>query len=371
MCARWALDALFSSLDDDRPAAAEDGDASRMDVDVWPNNKRRTATTASASGGDSNDAKKWRLTTLAERGVAASAGLTGAVEPDQRLKLRHQSEDTSVDLARLVRVTLSPNPADGVFQGLTPALRELSICDSPRFYCVSEYTNTFYRTPILRCRDALHIFRKLSYGADAAANLERLELVVRGTETEIEDEMELYAFVAAACPRLHVLELHRYRNVLDPRDASVAVPLARQQDAIADGLQGFRSISYLRLNLDLPQQRHTIDSYFRFLDELDVHAERVARALPWLDAIVLLHENFADRYAWQPWTVLPGGGVLRSPEPHYIERHVSPSCDARRWLTTAQLRYGMDATRSLVYMLCCCNMSMFNSSPRAAQVHSK
>ncbi|EJD37650.1 hypothetical protein AURDEDRAFT_188020 [Auricularia subglabra TFB-10046 SS5] len=228
-------------------------------------------------------------------------------------------KDAFVDLARLVRVTLSyPNPVDGVFRGLTPALRELSIRDSPRFYWITEHSNSFYRTPILCCRDALHIFRQLSDGADAASNLERLELVVRATETEIEDEMELYAFVAAACPRLRVLELHRYRNVLDPRDVRVAIPL----DAIADALQGFRSLSHLRLNVDLPLQWHTPDSYPRFVDELDELAARVARALPWLDTFELFHMNFADRYTWQPWRVQPGGGgVLRVLKPHYIESY--------------------------------------------------
>lgn len=220
----------------------------------------------------------------------------------------------SLDLGGLVRVTLSyPHPDDSIFRLLTPALRELSLRDSPRYYYKAEHSNSFYRTPILSCRAALRIFGRLG---DACCNLRRLELVVRARETDLfDDEVELYAFVAAACPRLRVLELHRYRDALpvDPWDASVTVEVP------LDALQGFRSLKQLRLNLDLPPDRYTPESYLSSLETLDGQASRIAQALPWLETVVLFHCNFAERYAWQPWDVLPGGGVVRAPEPFLIE----------------------------------------------------
>ncbi|EJD37648.1 antiviral helicase [Auricularia subglabra TFB-10046 SS5] len=104
-----------------------------MDVDVRPKKKRKSPPTASGSGSGSgsNEPKKPRLATpvevvvpvvldefetTAKREVAASAGLTGAVEADQRLELRHQvrhqvAVPPGYDYVPISQHVPSPNPA--------------------------------------------------------------------------------------------------------------------------------------------------------------------------------------------------------------------------------------------------------------------
>ncbi|EJD37649.1 hypothetical protein AURDEDRAFT_146991 [Auricularia subglabra TFB-10046 SS5] len=218
-------------------------------------------------------------------------------------------------LSELRRLTLShPNPTDGIFLGLTSSLLELSLRDNPRYY-------TRLRTDgsVLSCGAATDIIRRLD-SRGACQHIHRLELVVAASIADTPDqEMNLYAVLAATCPQLRFLELHRYRRVHDPRDASVQIPWG----IIADGLKRAGSLRHLRLNPDFPLRQHVEpDTYRSFLDKLDALAMQLAHGLPLLQSLAFLHSNLTGDYAWQPWSVRPDGTLARALRLRYIE-----SCD--------------------------------------------
>lgn len=144
------------------------------------------------------------------RSVALAVAHPHAAPP---LILLPEGAIPSPNLCHLRRFVISfPHPEDRIFQYLPVCLRELSLRDTPRHWYrkthqfgLDQLTESF-GSPLLTCHGAMRIFSVMQ-----CANLERLELVVR--EDEYEEQM--LDQVARACPRLHFLELHRYRIGVD------------------------------------------------------------------------------------------------------------------------------------------------------------
>lgn len=129
------------------------------------------------------------------------------------------------DASRLRELALSHvDPDDLIFAHLSSNISALSLRDTPRFYqrreklCLVEtqhnriYPDSRIRlactfgTPLMRYSDILSIFASMS-----GDNIESLELVVR----EDHNELAALALLARSCPKLRLLELHRYRDVDD------------------------------------------------------------------------------------------------------------------------------------------------------------
>ncbi|EJD34374.1 hypothetical protein AURDEDRAFT_117640 [Auricularia subglabra TFB-10046 SS5] len=123
---------------------------------------------------------------------------------------------------------------------------------------------------------------------------------------EDKHELELLAYIAEACPRLAVLELHCYRNVSDYHDLE-RTPLAVPLDDLSSALSAFSALRVVRLNIDFPWFLFSVSRYAGLHGGeyyTAIVAGTIARAVPWLDAVCVL--TLDGEHVWQRWTVRKG-----------------------------------------------------------------
>ncbi|RDX52510.1 hypothetical protein OH76DRAFT_163280 [Lentinus brumalis] len=123
-----------------------------------------------------------------------------------RLPLLGQSPQPWIERLELRSLTLAyPDPGDAIFCANMSGLTHLCLCDSPRYYyhlAISKVSNR-YNAPILTSSECLTILKRMNMPA-----LDSLALSYVADEADD----DLLHYVIYTFPRLHTLELHRYRK---------------------------------------------------------------------------------------------------------------------------------------------------------------
>ncbi|KAF7317892.1 hypothetical protein MKEN_00877100 [Mycena kentingensis (nom. inval.)] len=186
---------------------------------------------------------------------------------DGRICLVDQA-DRSASFPDLISLEVAyPDPEDGIFDLPLTGLRRLALRDQPRFYTSLQTprSRAVWSTPILSASECLHILQKQS-----CTLLEELQLVY---DAEDDDDNELRAWLITAFPRLHHLELHRYR-----RRREEALDLPR----ILSFLVLMPSLHSVRLNLDmpgLPPANSDLDILSDWDKQFDRYSREISRIL--------------------------------------------------------------------------------------------
>ncbi|RPD61762.1 hypothetical protein L227DRAFT_500037 [Lentinus tigrinus ALCF2SS1-6] len=123
-----------------------------------------------------------------------------------RLSILGRTPQPWIKALKLRSLALSyPDPVDVIFCANMAALTHLSLCDSPRYHYHLAFTivSNRYSAPILTSAECLSILKRMNMPA-----LESLALSYIADEADD----DLLRYVTEAFPRLHTLELHRYRK---------------------------------------------------------------------------------------------------------------------------------------------------------------